>query len=111
MVSSSAGSTSGASEVGTNAPTDGSDWLLAQRGEAAGLVPSWSLAEPYRDSPSRHPVTGGGMGRVTTVSTDRYDVDAARPRGGRLPRRERRAQLLGSALEVFVAQGYHAAAM
>jgi AcrR family transcriptional regulator len=45
------------------------------------------------------------------VSTGQYDVDAARPRGGRLPRRERRAQLLESALEVFVAQGYHAAAM
>jgi AcrR family transcriptional regulator len=45
------------------------------------------------------------------VSTRPYDVDAARPRGGRLPRRERRAQLLESALEVFVAQGYHAAAM
>ncbi|HYH33938.1 MAG TPA: TetR/AcrR family transcriptional regulator [Nocardioides sp.] len=36
---------------------------------------------------------------------------AARPRGARLPRKERRAQLLDSALEVFVAQGYHAAAM
>ncbi|HEY1133656.1 MAG TPA: TetR/AcrR family transcriptional regulator [Nocardioides sp.] len=35
----------------------------------------------------------------------------ARPRGNRLPRKERRAQLLESALEVFVAQGYHAAAM
>ena len=34
-----------------------------------------------------------------------------KPRGGRLPRRERRAQLLDSALEVFVASGYHAAAM
>ncbi len=34
-----------------------------------------------------------------------------KPRGGRLPRRERRAQLLDSALKVFVAQGYHAAAM
>jgi AcrR family transcriptional regulator len=45
------------------------------------------------------------------VSTGQYDVDAARPRWGRLPRRERRAQLLSSALEVFVAQGYHAAAM
>jgi AcrR family transcriptional regulator len=33
------------------------------------------------------------------------------PRGSRLPRRERRRQLLGAALEVFVAQGYHAAAM
>ena len=39
------------------------------------------------------------------------DAPAARPRGGRLPRRARRAQLLTSALEVFVAQGYHAAAM
>jgi AcrR family transcriptional regulator len=38
-------------------------------------------------------------------------VEEARPRGGRLPRRERRAQLLDSALEVFVAHGYHAAAM
>lgn len=28
-----------------------------------------------------------------------------------MPRRERRAQLLSSALEIFVAQGYHAAAM
>ncbi len=37
--------------------------------------------------------------------------DTSRPRGGRMPRRERRAQLLDSALEVFVAQGYHAAAM
>ena len=34
-----------------------------------------------------------------------------KPRGGRLPRRERRVQLLDSALQVFVAQGYHAAAM
>jgi AcrR family transcriptional regulator len=32
-------------------------------------------------------------------------------RGQRLPRRERRAQLLDAAREVFVAQGYHAAAM
>ena len=38
-------------------------------------------------------------------------IDEQRPRGGRLPRTQRRAQLLGSALEVFVAQGYHAAAM
>ncbi len=34
-----------------------------------------------------------------------------RPRGLRLPRRQRRAQLLDSALEVFSSQGYHAAAM
>ncbi len=34
-----------------------------------------------------------------------------KPRGGRMPRNARRVQLLESALEVFVAQGYHAAAM
>ncbi len=45
------------------------------------------------------------------MSTGQYDDVAQRPRGGRLPRRARRAQLLESALEVFVAQGYHAAAM
>jgi AcrR family transcriptional regulator len=45
------------------------------------------------------------------VSTSRYDDTGTRPRGGRMPRRERRAQLLESALEVFVAQGYHSAAM
>ncbi len=33
------------------------------------------------------------------------------PKSVRLPRRARRAQLLTAALEVFVAQGYHAAAM
>ena len=33
------------------------------------------------------------------------------PRGVRLPRQARRKQLLGAAQEVFVAQGYHAAAM
>ena len=35
----------------------------------------------------------------------------ARPVGTRLPRPARRRQLLGAAREVFVAQGYHAAAM
>ena len=45
------------------------------------------------------------------MTTPRSDVDEVRPRGARLPRRERRTQLLSSALEVFVAQGYHAAAM
>src|SRR5512139_3799817 len=44
------------------------------------------------------------------MSTESVDT-GARPRGGRLPRQERRAQLLDSALEVFVAQGYHSAAM
>jgi AcrR family transcriptional regulator len=41
---------------------------------------------------------------VTATST-------SRPRGNRLPRLARRRQLLDAALEVFVARGYHAAAM
>lgn len=48
------------------------------------------------------------------AGTERGSVSdelAARPRGGRLPRRARRAQLLESALEVFVANGYHATGM
>ena len=39
-----------------------------------------------------------------------YNADD-RPRSARLPRLARRNQLLGAAQEVFVAQGYHAAAM
>jgi len=38
-------------------------------------------------------------------------VPDARTRSARLPRSARRQQLLGAAQEVFVAQGYHAAAM
>lgn len=45
------------------------------------------------------------------MTAEQYDAPAARPRSARMPRRERRAQLMDSALEVFVAQGYHAAAM
>jgi AcrR family transcriptional regulator len=48
---------------------------------------------------------------VTTPATNQADGDRPATRGARLPRRARRAQLLESALEVFVAQGYHAAAM
>ncbi|WP_310962385.1 TetR/AcrR family transcriptional regulator [Nocardioides terrisoli] len=44
---------------------------------------------------------------TTQLPTD----GSEKPRGGRLPRRARRTQLLGAALEVFVAQGYHATAM
>ena len=48
--------------------------------------------------------------------TAEYDArvpteEGVRPRTGRMPRDARRAQLLESALDVFVAQGYHAAAM
>jgi len=38
-------------------------------------------------------------------------TSAASPRGTRLPRLARRRQLLDAAMEVFVARGYHAAAM
>jgi AcrR family transcriptional regulator len=38
-------------------------------------------------------------------------IRSQKPRGVRMPRDERRAQLLESALGVFVAQGYHSAAM
>ncbi len=44
---------------------------------------------------------------ATPVSQDR----GAAPRGTRLPRQARRRQLLGAAQEIFVAQGYHQAAM
>ncbi|MDN5892566.1 MAG: TetR/AcrR family transcriptional regulator [Nocardioides sp.] len=40
-----------------------------------------------------------------------HDLDEGRPRGVRMPRKARRIQLLESALEVFVAHGYHSAAM
>ncbi len=45
------------------------------------------------------------------MSVDRFASGEARPRGARMPRRERRIQLMESALEVFVVHGYHAAAM
>ncbi len=48
---------------------------------------------------------------MSTPATRAADGGERVPRGSRLPRRARRAQLLESALEVFVAQGYHAAAM
>jgi AcrR family transcriptional regulator len=48
-------------------------------------------------------------------TTDTAESTDAAPRlgtrSGRLPRNERRQQLLDAALETFVAQGYHAAAM
>ena len=48
-------------------------------------------------------------GTADSDAPEAAEVPAAR--GGRLPRSARRQQLLGAAQEVFVAQGYHAAAM
>ena len=50
-----------------------------------------------------------GDGRSSTTLT--RPATRRDPAAGGMPRRARRAQLLDSALEVFVAQGYHAAAM
>src|SRR6202045_3970852 len=49
--------------------------------------------------------------RATTGDRTLTAMSDARPRSRRLPRPERRRQLLDAALEVFVAQGYHAASM
>jgi AcrR family transcriptional regulator len=51
-----------------------------------------------------------GCGIVAGVSTGTAATSGA-GRGTRLPRSARRKQLLGAAQEIFVAQGYHAAAM
>lgn len=48
---------------------------------------------------------------TTPVGSDARAESRAVPRGTRLPRQARRAQLLRAAQEVFVAQGYHQAAM
>src|SRR5580693_3235421 len=53
----------------------------------------------------------GWSSRATTRRPTLTATSDARPRSNRLPRHERRRQLLDAALEVFVARGYHAAAM
>src|SRR5688572_3793107 len=67
----------------------------------ASRVGSRSLVDPHPTPEAEESVLSAGQ----------YDAAQTRPRAARMPRRERRAQLLESALEVFVAQGYHAAAM
>jgi AcrR family transcriptional regulator len=51
------------------------------------------------------------QGRTGERADDRAAPSGNGAKSTRLPRRARRAQLLTAALEVFVAQGYHAAAM
>jgi AcrR family transcriptional regulator len=65
------------------------------------------VAEPATDT------AGDGTSHANgTVQVDREPETAAAPvRGGRLPRSARRKQLMAAAQEVFVAHGYHAAAM
>src|SRR5918999_3134289 len=104
MVSSSAGSTS------AGKLTDAPHRVSVRYPDNTGTALPCSLR--VHEQPSHVPSSGTELraGRLARV-THQQDVDVVRPRGGRLPRRERRAQLLSSALEVFVAQGYHAAAM
>ena len=77
--------------------------------QAARPPCSRSAAPPYPER-VRHPDAPDALGRVPVVGTTGSRATRS-PGAARLPRRERRAQLLDSALEVFVAQGYHAAAM
>jgi AcrR family transcriptional regulator len=63
----------------------------------------------WRNSPPH--VKSGSHSRIRDPENIVTATSAARPRGTRLPRQARRRQLLEAALEVFVARGYHAAAM
>jgi AcrR family transcriptional regulator len=60
-----------------------------------------------RDKTTRTIVNNHRLQPENTVTS----TSTARPRGTRLPRLARRRQLLDAAMEVFVARGYHAAAM
>ena len=60
-----------------------------------------------RDKTTRTIVNNHRLHPENTVTS----TSTARPRGTRLPRLARRRQLLDAAMEVFVARGYHAAAM
>ena len=60
-----------------------------------------------RDKTTRTIVNNHRLHPENTVTS----TSTARTRGTRLPRLARRRQLLDAALEVFVARGYHAAAM
>jgi AcrR family transcriptional regulator len=64
----------------------------------------------YEESQQRRRSTDGVAERPGRSASGAANGGSA-PKSVRLPRRARRAQLLTAALEVFVAQGYHAAAM
>src|SRR4051794_385500 len=110
IVSSGAGSTSGGRDTTTSPRTTESEPVRYN------ALPVGHVPQPPE------PVAGGlriRNRRTRRVLCGRSDdsrrcsvtVPDARPRGARLPRQARRAQLLDAALEVFVAQGFHAAAM
>ncbi|RIS95939.1 TetR/AcrR family transcriptional regulator, partial [Mycobacteroides abscessus] len=53
----------------------------------------------------------GRRGTVNSTVATQDSTQGNTRRGGRLPRDERRGQLVGSASEIFVDRGYHAAGM
>src|SRR6266699_3481775 len=57
------------------------------------------------------PVSGASGAEAPEAPEAPEATDPPIARGGRLPRSARRKQLMAAAQEVFVAQGYHAAAM
>ena len=73
---------------------------------SADLVPT-----TRRRRGGREATCGTGIGATGADGSRRRRRSAGAGRGGRLPRSARRKQLMAAAQEVFVAQGYHAAAM
>src|SRR4051794_14314540 len=57
------------------------------------------------------PVSRGEMSDLANATQSRGGGAPGNRRGSRLPRDERRGQLLGAASEIFVDRGYHAAGM
>jgi AcrR family transcriptional regulator len=70
-----------------------------------------TFEEARRQRPTQNPAGTGAADRSPDRAPDRAEPRGNGAKSTRLPRRARRAQLLTAALEVFVAQGYHAAAM
>src|SRR5439155_136396 len=78
----------------------------SRRARSATTTRTTASGEPRAPAPAV-----ATLRRVTPPRPQQDAPTASAPRSGRLPRSARRKQLLGAAQEVFVANGYHAAAM
>lgn len=76
--------------------------------EAASTAPAGSVGKP---GTTPNGAVRNERAKVESAEPSAPNSAASPPRGTRLPRSARRQQLLGAAQQVFVAQGYHAAAM